>query len=98
MLDENDRDDTDEVDPQQAILVELQNLVRETKDLNSRMERLEERVEQVVTDLNTIHQLQRTYTGRLATIEQMCVDKPLTTARPTPTPVSMAVSGGRLKP
>lgn len=87
MSDEFDKQDTDpEMDLQQAILTELQTLVSEVKKVNERIDHLEERVEQVVTDLNTVHQLQRTYTGRLNFIEQMCVDQPLVTATPTPPP------------
>jgi len=83
----DERQDTNpEMDLQQAILEELQNLVSEVRKVNERIDHLEERVEQVVTDLNTVHTLQRTYTGRLAVIEQMCVDQPLVTATPTPPP------------
>lgn len=72
------------MDLQQAILDELRNIGTELKEVTRRIEHLEERVEQVVTDLNTIHQLQRTYTQRLATIEQVLVDQPLATATPVP--------------
>jgi DNA anti-recombination protein RmuC len=100
MCDER-QDTSPEMDLQQAILEELQNLVSEVRKVNERIDHLEERVEQVVTDLNTVHTLQRTYTGRLAAIEQMCVDQPLVTAAPTPAPkkVSRPPDGdGRVDP
>lgn len=95
----NGEDTSPDMNVQQAILQELQNVSREIGELAKRIEHLEERVEQVVTDLNTVHSLQRTYTGRLAVIEQMCVDQPLVTAKPTPTPSKPSRDGdGRLEP
>jgi DNA repair ATPase RecN len=85
MMSNDDRQSTSPgMDLQQAILEELQSISHDLKEVTRRIEHLEERVEQVVTDLNTVHQLQRTYTQRLATIEQMCVDQPLITGTPPP--------------
>lgn len=74
------------MDLQQAILEELQAIRSDLKEVTKRIEHLEERVEQAVTDLHTVHELQRTYTSRLAVLEQMYVDQPLMTATPTPPP------------
>lgn len=90
MTEEFNERDTDEVDVQEAILKELQSIGRGLKEVTKRIEHLEERVEQVVTDLTTVHSLQRTYTSRLAVLEQMCVDQPLATS----TPVPMKMKGG----
>jgi len=77
------RGDTDRVDIQQAIFDELCRVRNDLKSIeqriNERIDKLEERTGQIVTDLHIVHSLQRTYTGRLAVIEQMCVDRPLAT-------------------
>jgi len=76
-----DEQDTDQVDVQKAILEELQTLVIEVRGLKERIDILEERTEQVVTDLHTVHELQRTYTSRLAVMEQQYVNQPLATEK-----------------
>ena len=94
---EEKKEDTDpSINIQQAILEEIQSIRSDIKDfeerVSERIEKLEERVEQVVRDLHTVHSLQRTYTGRLAVIEQMCVDQPLETSKTPSTAPSSIIS------
>lgn len=95
-----ERQDTNPgMDLQQAILDELQKIRRGLEGLNDRVGGLEERVEQVVRDLNTVHMLQRTFTQRMGAIEQLFVDTPLETAKtpssPPPTRKISAVPDGK---
>jgi len=95
-----DRDDTNPgTDLQQAILDELRRIRGDLKKfedrINERIKHMDERVERVVTDLNTIHRLQQTYTSRLAVIEQMCVERPLASA---PKVISSDLTHGKIVP
>lgn len=81
--DDSSRDNTNPgMDLQQAMFDELRSISKAVKDIGERMEQMERKFGQVVTDIHTIHQLQRTYTSRLTVIEQMCVDAPLKTSPP----------------
>ena len=81
------------MDLQQAMFDELRDIGCRMKKLGEHMEKLEKTVSRVVTDLHTVHQLQRTYTSRLAVIEQMCVDTPL---KSTPSSGSRNDGDGKL--
>ena len=94
MCKELDMEDTDpNMSLRQTILDELHRIRSDLRGINERIEKVEERlggleqrVEDTIRDVSVVHELQRTYTGRLTVIEQMCVDKPLVTATPTPIP------------
>jgi len=73
--------DTGKVDMQQVVLDELHRIGR-------RIERLEHKTDQAITDLHMIHSFHRSYVARLEAVERVCSEVPLKTVRPTPSPPS----------
>jgi len=72
-------DGTGKTDMQEMIL----DVLREIRDEQSL---LNDKVEQLTTDVHTVHEFQKGFGERLSIVEQFCIGTPLRSARPSPPP------------
>lgn len=81
--------DSDEFDrdTQERILETLLTMGEDIKkiserldNLESRQKKLEEKMNKLAMDTDTIHKFQRSFAERLSAVEQFCVDLPLMSA------------------
>ena len=68
----------------QSMTIDLLTDIRDRlAHLEEQQENLERRLESLTTDVNTVHEFQKTFAERLSSVEKFCVDQPLQT---TPIP------------
>jgi DNA anti-recombination protein RmuC len=87
-------EDTGRTDMQGMTLDLLKEIRDRLAHIEERQEAMEKRIEQVVTDLNVVHQFQQSLGERLSIVEKFCMGQPLR-SRPSPVPKADDGHGGR---